>query len=151
MHLKRREDFQIPPILDNLIDDDLVVVFGIVLFIFNMKKKMFSVLESFQSFFKYYDKRKPNSMLSLMLNLRFKSLRLVSSFIGHEQVVVIIEGYDRKYIYFILLKCYHHLNLVAKFEGDITNQGIDEDYNMDFCNKLLAQENQQKNLSASNC
>lgn len=86
-----------------------------------------------------------------MLNLRFKSFCLVSSFIGHQQVVVIIEGYDRKYIYFILLKCYHHLNPVAKFQGDITNQGIDEVMTWIFFNKLLPQENQQKNLSASNC
>jgi hypothetical protein len=71
-------------------------------------------------------------MLSLMLNPRFKSFRLVSYFIGHERVVIIIEGYVRKYIYFILLKCYHHLNLVANFQGDIINQGIDEDYNMDI-------------------
>jgi hypothetical protein len=34
-------------------------------------------------------------MLSLMLNPRFKSLRLVSSFIGWKQVVSIVEEYDQ--------------------------------------------------------
>jgi hypothetical protein len=108
MHLKLREDFQIPPILENLINDDLGVVLELALFLFNLKKRLFYVLESFKSFFKKYDKRKPNSILSLMLNPRFKSLHLVPSFIAHEQVAVIIEGYDRKYICLILLKYYHH-------------------------------------------
>jgi hypothetical protein len=35
-------------------------------------------------------------MLSLMLDLRFKTSRLVSSFIGQEQVVSIVEEYDQQ-------------------------------------------------------
>ncbi len=33
-------------------------------------------------------------MLVLMLDTRLKSLRLVSSFIGHDQGVAIVEKYD---------------------------------------------------------
>ncbi len=70
-------------------------------------------------------------MLSLMLNPRFKSLRLVSSFIGHEQVVIIIEGYDRIYIY-------NAFGMLSSFKsgGEISRwhykPRIDEDYNMDI-------------------
>jgi len=35
-------------------------------------------------------------MLSLMLDLRFKTARLVSSFIGQKQVVSIVEEYDQQ-------------------------------------------------------
>jgi hypothetical protein len=38
------------------------------------------------------------------------------------------------------------LKFDEKIQGDITNHRIDENYNMDFLNKLLAQENQQKKL-----
>jgi hypothetical protein len=34
-------------------------------------------------------------MLSFMLDLKFKSLRLVSSLIGQEHVVAIVEKYDQ--------------------------------------------------------
>jgi hypothetical protein len=46
-------------------------------------------------------------MLSLMLDHRFKNLHLVSSFIGLEQGKAIVEEYDRKTLYLMLLKCYH--------------------------------------------
>jgi hypothetical protein len=55
-------------------------------------------------------------MLSLMLGPRFKSFLLLSSFIGHEQWSTIVEEYDTKSLYFILLKCHHHSHPLAKFE-----------------------------------
>jgi len=38
-------------------------------------------------------------MAFLMLNLRFKTLHLVSSLIGHEQGKVIVEEYDKKSLF----------------------------------------------------
>lgn len=52
-------------------------------------------------------------MLLLMLQLKFKSFYLVSSFVSHEECVTIVEEYDKKYLYFMFLKCYHHLHLVV--------------------------------------
>ncbi len=54
-----------------------------------------------------------------------------------------------RYIY-ILLKCYHRLNSMAKFQGDMTNQGIDEDYNMDIFQQIASIRKSTKEL-ASNC
>jgi hypothetical protein len=59
-----------------------------------IKKEVMKVLDSFLSFKKQNEERKAHNMLSLMLDFRFKSLRLVSSLIGCEQAKVIVEKYD---------------------------------------------------------
>jgi hypothetical protein len=43
--------------------------------------------------------------MSLMLDPRFLNLYLVSSFSGIKQGRAIVEEYDRKILYFMLLKC----------------------------------------------
>jgi len=49
-------------------------------------------------------------MLVLMLDLRLKSFHLVSSFIGCDQGVAIVEQYDIMSSYPMLMKCYYHLH-----------------------------------------
>jgi hypothetical protein len=49
-----------------------------------------------------------------MLDLTFKNLHLVSSFIKGEQDMITIEEYDRNSLYPMLLKCHHHLHLSIK-------------------------------------
>jgi hypothetical protein len=49
-------------------------------------------------------------MLSLMLDLKFKNLCLMFSFIDFEQGKVIVEEYDKKSLYPMLLNYYHHLH-----------------------------------------
>ncbi len=65
-------------------------------------------------------------MLFLLLDSKFKNLHLVSSFIGLEQSKSIVEEYDRKTLYPMLLKCYHHLHPL--FE----NPCVDENYTLDI-------------------
>lgn len=55
-------------------------------------------------------------MLRLVLNPKYKSLRLIFCFISHEQGVVIIEEYDRRSL-FLTLKCCHHLHPLLKGEA----------------------------------
>jgi hypothetical protein len=43
---------------------------------------------------KKFDERKAHNMLALMLDSRFKSLCLMSSFIAHDQGLTIVEQYD---------------------------------------------------------
>ncbi len=45
-----------------------------------------------------------------MLNPRYKSLHIVSSFVGREQHVVLVGEYDRKSLYPMLVKCHEHLH-----------------------------------------
>ncbi len=55
-------------------------------------------------------------MLFLMLDPRFKTLWLVSSFISGGQGVSIVEDYDKQSLFPILLKCHHVLHPMAKFD-----------------------------------
>ncbi len=58
-------------------------------------------------------------MFSLMLDPRFKTLRLMSSFIGLEQSKAIVEEYDKKYLFLMLLKCYYHLHPLVESEKGV--------------------------------
>jgi hypothetical protein len=49
-------------------------------------------------------------MLALMLDFKFKNLRLIFYFIGNEHGVVIVENCDRKCLFPMFLKFYHHLH-----------------------------------------
>jgi hypothetical protein len=56
-----------------------------------------------------------------MLYLRFKNLRLISSYIDHESVVI-VEEYDKKSLYLMLIKCMtvyimcQNVNLVVQIQ-----------------------------------
>jgi hypothetical protein len=50
----------------------------------------------FLSFLGTYEGKKTRNMLSLKLKFRFKNLCLISSLIGCEKDVAIIEKYDKK-------------------------------------------------------
>jgi hypothetical protein len=65
-------------------DDDSTIILKLSLFTSKIKKEVCGVFDSFLSFLKNYEERKAHNMLSLMLDPQFKSLRLVSSFVGHE-------------------------------------------------------------------
>jgi hypothetical protein len=68
--------------------------------------------------------------MSLALDSTFKKLHLVSSFIVLEQGKAIVEKYDKKTLYPMLLKCQHHLHPL--FRNAIVDKGVDEDYNLDI-------------------
>jgi hypothetical protein len=57
-----------------------------------------------------------------MLDLRFKSLHLVSSFVNQEEGVNIATEYDRKTLYPMLLKFYHHLHPMTNSIGCVEQQ-----------------------------
>jgi hypothetical protein len=79
--LKFREEIINPSTLINLINDSRIT-FELFLFTSNIKRKVCGVLDFLFSFLKKFEKRKVHNMLSLMLDLKFKSLHLVSSFVG---------------------------------------------------------------------
>jgi hypothetical protein len=56
----------------------------------------------------------------------------MSSFISCEQGVAIIEDYDERSLYPILLKCYHHLYLVIGFESEFVDSTVNVDYSLDI-------------------
>jgi hypothetical protein len=62
---------------------------------------------------------------------KFKSLCLVSSFVCFEEGVNIVDEYDRRTLYPLFLKCYHHLHPMIKYVGCV-DQTCDEDFNLDI-------------------
>ncbi len=95
-------------------NDDSVVLDELSLLACKVKREVINVLDSFFSFLRKYDNRKAHNMVSLMLNPRFKSLCIVSSFVGREQGVVLIEENDRKFLYPMLIKCREHLHPLVR-------------------------------------
>jgi len=57
-----------------------------------------------------------------MLDPGFKSLCLVFSFIGSEEWLSIIEEYNRRSLYPMLLKCYHYLHPMVESKIECVNQ-----------------------------
>jgi hypothetical protein len=80
-------------------------------------------------------------MLPLMLDPRFKTHHFVSSLITCEQGKTIVEKYDKKSLFFILIKCHYHLHSLVEFERDIVNQGIEEDDSLDIF-EMIANSNE---------
>jgi len=107
---KLREEIINPSAPVNLIDDDFRIAFEWSLFASNIKREVCGVLDSFLSFQKKIEEKKPHNMLSLMLDPRFKSLHLVSFLVGQEEGVSIVDAYDRRILYLMFLKCYHCLH-----------------------------------------
>ncbi len=61
-----------------------------------------------------------------------------------------MDEYDRRTLYPMLLKYYHHLHPMAEFV-ECVDQICDEDFSLDiFFNKSHPQVNHQKNLSSGN-
>ncbi len=66
-----------------------------------------------------------------MLDLRFKILCLLFSFVGRKDGVSIVDEYDRKTLYPMFLKGYHHLHPMIESIGCVDEIG-DEDFNLDI-------------------
>jgi hypothetical protein len=63
-------------------------------------------------------------MISLMLDPRFKSLHIVSSFVGREQGVSLVEEHDKKSLYPMLVKCHEHLHPFIRLTRHYVDQDI---------------------------
>ncbi len=65
-------------------------------------------------------------MLALMLDLRFKGLKCVIDFLGHDKAKLLLIEYDSKILIPLLVKCSHFLNLnVANTCISIANGPLD--------------------------
>jgi hypothetical protein len=111
MSLKLKEKSQNAPSFQTLMEEDFSVALELICLASNIRKEVCGVLDIFLSFLKKFDERKAHIMLTLiLLDPRFKSFHLVSSFIGHDQGLTIIEQYDTMSLYPMLMKCYYYLH-----------------------------------------
>jgi hypothetical protein len=65
-----------------------------------------------------------------MLDPRFKNLRLVSSLISREQKSSIVQEYDMRFLFPMLLKYHEHLHPIVEYE--IPKQNIDAHNNLEL-------------------
>jgi hypothetical protein len=115
MSLKLREENQVLPLFESLMDDNLIVNDELSLLASIIRSNVINVLDFFLSFLKVYDKRKTHNMISLMLDPRCKKLHIIlSSFVGREQGVALVEEYDKKSLYPMLIKYHEHLHPLVK-------------------------------------
>jgi hypothetical protein len=56
---------------------------------------------------------------------------IISFFVSREEGVSIVDEYDKKTLYLMLLKCYHDLDPMIKFVGCV-NKIDDENFNLDI-------------------
>jgi hypothetical protein len=103
-------------------DDNSIVLDELSLLTCKVKREVINALDSFLSFLRKYDNRKAHNMVSLMLDPRFKSLCIVSSCVGREQGVVLVEENDRKSLYHLLTKCHEHLHPLVRSNRSFVNQ-----------------------------
>jgi hypothetical protein len=56
-----------------------------------------------------------------MLDPKFDILCIISSFVGKEQGVALVEEYDRKTLHPMLVKCHEHLHLLVRLDRNCAN------------------------------
>ncbi len=137
MSLKLKDENKIIPSFESVIENDSINSDELSLLVFNIKREVINVLNSFVSFLKKYENRKAHNVISLMLDPSFKSLRIVSSFVGREQGVAIVEEYDRKSLYPMLVKCHEHLHLLVRLYRNCVDQHIfEQDCSLDIFEQM---------------
>jgi len=109
-------------------EDDSIVSDELSLLASNIRREVSNVLDSFLSFLTKYENKKTHNMISLMLNPKFKTLCIVSSFVGREQGVALVEEYDRKSLYLVLVKCHEHLHPLVRLDKNCIDQDISKQY-----------------------
>jgi hypothetical protein len=96
-------------------EEDYGVALELICLVFNIRKEVCGVLDSFLSFLKEIDERRTHNILALMLDPRFKSLCLMCFFIGHDKGIAIVEQCDTTLSsYLMLMKFYYHLHPSTK-------------------------------------
>jgi len=85
-------------------EDDVVVAIELNLLTSNIQREIYNVLDVFRSFQKKFDERKVHNMFALMLDMRYKNLIIVSTFVNKELGVAIVEEYDKKTLFPMLFK-----------------------------------------------
>jgi hypothetical protein len=96
---------QVPPPAYDAIDDELEILYR------HMVAKTMGVLAHFLSFMEYVTTIGAYNMLVLMLDLKFKGLKCVIDFLGHDKAKLLSIEYDNKILIPLLVKCSHFLNL----------------------------------------
>jgi hypothetical protein len=139
MSLKLSKENQVLPSFESLMDDDSIVNDDLSLLASNIRREVINVLDFFLSFLKVHDEKKTHNMISFMLDHRYKSFHIISPFVGKEQGVTLVEEYDRKSLYPMLVKCHEDLHPLVELETNFVNQNIFyQDYSLDIFEQIAS-------------
>ncbi len=114
INLKLKEEINHLPLSYVLIDgndSELIIELGTFTKVMN---EVIGVINYFIYSLTIYNEIRAHNMLTLMLDSKLKSLKLICSFIGHKHGVAIVKEYDRKSLFPMLLKFYQHLHPLFK-------------------------------------
>jgi hypothetical protein len=75
-----------------------------------MQTKIIKVIKPFWQFLEVYDPHQVHNMLSIMLDPRFKSLRVVKNYVGCEDYIHLGSKYDANAIILLLIMVFEILN-----------------------------------------
>ncbi len=133
MSFNLKEENKIIPSFESLMEDDSIISDELSLLASNIRREITNVLDYFLSFLKKYENMKAHNMISLMLNPKFKSLCMISSFVGKEQGVALVEEYDKKILYFMFVKCHEHLHPLVRLDRNCVDQDVfEQDCSLDI-------------------
>ncbi len=80
-----------------------------------LQKKMWhevvKVIRPFFLFLKTFDLHNVHKMFAIMLDLRFKFLRIVENYVGHGATIRLASKYDAKAMIPLLMACFDQLNV----------------------------------------
>jgi len=146
MSLKLKEEMNHLPLLDAWIDDDddSDLNIGLETFTKNIKK-VIKIIGFFLCLLTRYNERRAHNMLAFMLDPRLKVLRVISSFIGHKHRVSIAKRYNKKSLFPMLLKSYHHLHPLFEVERPFVHR-IDEVNNFNIFEMVVNTSDLTKEL-----
>lgn len=85
-------------------------------------------------------------MLSLMLHPRLKNLHLMDLLLLVVITNNIVEEYDERSLHPMLVKCYHHLHQMVKFESEFVEQIMDANCNLDIFEMTIETNEPSKNI-----
>ncbi len=122
MSLKLKEELENVPSFQTLMEEDSSVELELICFAFNIRKDVCEVLNSFFSLLKKFVEIKTRNILVLTWDPRYKSLCLVSSFIGRDQGISIVQQYDTISLYPMFMKCYYHLHPSIESNNDFADK-----------------------------
>jgi hypothetical protein len=75
-----------------------------------------------------------------MLDPRCKTFYFVSSFINHEQGKLVVEEYDRIFLFLMFLKCHYHLHVFAEFEKGVVDQRVEKGNILDIFEMIASRK-----------
>ncbi len=135
MYLKLGEEIRNPFALVNLIGDDCRITFELFLFTSNIRREVCSVLDYFLAFQIKYEERKAHNMFFMP---HLKAFIWYLFLLAEKKVeIYVVNEYDRRTLYPMILKCYHHLQPMTKSIGCV-DQIIDKDYSLDIFQQIAS-------------